>query len=95
MTDLNIKVEFAARERKYLRALFVFALPLVIVVAVNSLSGVYVNPAFPFLVLVSGFIFATYKWYRCPKCDSIPRALGRPGVQLFPKECVECGAKLR
>ena len=95
MEDLNVKAVFATRERKFFWALLVCALPLVSVITINYLSNLYVNPGFPFFVLVSGFIFATIKWYRCPKCDSVPRALGRPGVQLFPKECGECGVKLR
>ena len=95
MPNLKIKAEFASRERKFLTALLIFALPFAVVVVINSFSSTYINPGFPFVIMVLGFMFATYRWYRCPKCNSIPRALGNPGVQLFAKKCGEWGAQLR
>jgi len=95
MPDLKIKTEFAAREKKFLWGLLIFALPFAVVVVINSFSSIYINPSFPFVIMVLGFMFATFTWYRCPKCNSIPRASGNSGVQLFAKKCGECGAQLR
>jgi hypothetical protein len=41
-----------------------------------------------------GITVGVRRYYRCPKCESIPMTWGR-GLELFPDACRQCGAKLR
>ncbi len=95
MIDREVINEFAKRERKLT---VIFAVSFAIfgfTLLFNTLSDAYINPTFPFLV---GFVlisYGLYKVYRCPVCNAAPRALGRAGVQIAPKNCGNCGVKLR
>lgn len=95
MEDLRIINEFANRERKVTIAVLVAFVIFGGVIAINYFADIYINPAIPFFVGLAICITGFYKWYRCPKCNSVPRALGRAGVQISPHYCGECGAKLR
>ena len=95
MTENEVINEFAKREQK-LTVIFavtfaIFGLTLLI----NALSETYINLALPFLIGFALIYFGLYKVYRCPACNSAPRAIGRAGVQISPKSCGNCGAKLK
>jgi uncharacterized membrane protein len=50
-----------------------------------------------FVVAGIGLIGVTVgvrRFYRCPKCESVPLTWGR-GLELLPDVCRQCGAKLR
>ncbi len=94
MNEQEIINEFNKRKRKltvfFAVAFALFGFPFL----VNSLTEIYLNPTFSFLIGFGLISFGLYN-YRCPNCNSIPPALGQPGVQLAPKECGKCGVKLR
>jgi uncharacterized membrane protein len=95
MTEDEIKIEFRKRERKVL----VFSVIAVIVLSVYFIAkfvvNIYINPAFPFFVCFALVFVALFKFYRCPKCNSLPPPLGGEGIQIAPRDCGRCGAKLR
>jgi hypothetical protein len=95
MSDIDVKREFAKRERKVTLIVFVAFLLFGGVAGINHFTSIDINIAFPFLLGAALCVFGFYKFYRCPKCNSVPPALGQEGVQISPKECGRCGAKLR
>jgi hypothetical protein len=54
-----------------------------------------VNPLLLSLVGVIAFSFVTFKFYRCPNCNSVPPSLGGEGIPLNPKNCGRCGVLLK
>jgi len=95
MNDQEIILEFSKRERT-VTIIFAIAFGIVgLYIVVNYLTTIYFNPAFPFLISCGLMIYGTYKYYRCPNCNHVPKALGQAGVQMSPESCGDCGKKLR
>ncbi len=93
MNEEEVKTEFAKKERK-LTAIFAVAFIFIgSPILVNSFTEIYINPFYPFLIGFGLISFGLFN-YRCPNCDSIPPTLGH-GVPIAPKECGNCGVKLR
>ncbi|NQZ90695.1 MAG: hypothetical protein HRT54_24315 [Colwellia sp.] len=53
------------------------------------------NPFYGAFIGVLIFNIGVWKFYRCPKCNSVPFALGGDGVEICPKFCQKCGAKFK
>ncbi|WDD97444.1 hypothetical protein [Thalassomonas actiniarum] len=53
------------------------------------------NPFYGALFGVLVFNIGVWLFYRCPKCNTVPFALGGEGVEIRPKSCQKCGAKFR
>lgn len=95
MTENVVIKEFAKRERK-LTVIFAVSFAIFgLTLLMNAFTEIYINPALPFLVSFALIFFGLYKVYRCPACNSAPRAIGRAGVQISPKNCGNCGIKLK
>ena len=95
LTEQEIVSEFLKREKIVTRYFLVSAVLVLVYLVLFYLVGFYINPAIPFII-VFGLIFGSlYKYYRCPKCNSLPKGLGVEGVQLAPKDCGMCGCRLR
>lgn len=95
LTEQEIISEFLKREKivtRYFSASV--ALVLIYIVIFYSFSY-YINPAIPFLLVFVLVFGSLYKYYRCPKCNSLPKGLGSEGIQLTPKRCGGCGCRLR
>ncbi|QSX39452.1 hypothetical protein [Shewanella cyperi] len=95
MTESEVINEFAKRERKLTVILALSFAVFGFTLLFNALADAYINPTFPFLVGFVLMFYGLYKVYRCPECNSAPRALGKAGVQISPKNCTNCGVKLR
>ncbi|GAA0853815.1 hypothetical protein GCM10009114_07510 [Aliiglaciecola litoralis] len=55
----------------------------------------FLNPFYGALIGVLIFNVGIWLYYRCPKCNSVPFALGSEGVEIRPKSCHKCGSKFR
>ncbi len=55
----------------------------------------FLNPFYGALIGVLIFNIGIWLYYRCPKCHSVPFALGSDGVEIRPKSCHKCGTKFR
>lgn len=87
--------EFKVRETKVTRALLTAAAIFIGGITISEYTAVYVNPAITLLFGIVISSISIYKWYRCPNCNKVPVAYGGVGVQFSPKECSNCGEKLR
>ncbi|QYJ97061.1 hypothetical protein K0J45_16325 [Shewanella alkalitolerans] len=95
MTKDEVINEFEKRERKLT---VIFAVSFAIfgfTFLFNAITDAYINPTFPFLAGFALMFYGLNKVYRCPACNSAPRALGRAGIQISLKNCSNCGVKLR
>ena len=95
MDDRDVILEFSKREK---RVTIIFAIAFGIVgiyIVVNYLTTTYINPTLPFLISLGLMSVGIYKYYRCPNCNHVPKALGRAGVQISPESCGHCGKNLR
>jgi cation transport ATPase len=95
MTEDEIKVEFRKRERKVLVSTFIAAIVLGAYFVSSFIIDIYINPSIPFIVFFAVIFVSLFKFYRCPKCNSLPPPLGGEGIQLAPRDCGRCGVKLR
>lgn len=87
--------EFKVRETKVTRALLTAVAIFIGGIAISEFTAVYVNPALTLLLCFVISSISIYKWYRCPNCNKVPVAYGGVGVQFSPKNCSNCGEKLR
>lgn len=95
MDDIEVIKKFALAERKFTLIIFISVLLFLSTFIAEQLGFGYLNPAYGFLAGFALFIFGVFRIYKCPKCGSMPKALGTEGIQISPKACGHCGVKLR
>jgi hypothetical protein len=95
MDDSEVIKRFAVAERKFTIVLVASFILFFSTFILEKLGFGYINPAFGFLSGIIIFTIGALKIYKCPKCGSMPKALGAQGIQMSPKSCGNCGVKLR
>ena len=72
-------------------------LPVVVIGILGMSKLQYQNLGFDWLIVfVVPAVAYIFLRYRCPRCNAVPKSAQTltSGVQLFPKECANCGAPL-